>query len=60
MIDAGVEKIAIKEANRLNIPVVAIVDTNTKPDGVDHVSGNDDGAIKLYCESVADTIIGAW
>jgi small subunit ribosomal protein S2 len=62
VIDAGVEDIAIKEANRLNIPVVAIVDTNTKPNGVDYVvPGNDDAmrAIKLYCESVADTIIEA-
>jgi len=62
VIDAGEENIAIKEANRLNIPVVAIVDTNTKPDGVDYVvPGNDDAmrAIKLYCSSVADTIIEA-
>lgn len=62
VIDAGEENIAIKEANRLNIPVVAIVDTNTKPDGVDYVvPGNDDAmrAIKLYCASVADTIIEA-
>ena len=62
VIDAGEENIAIKEANRLNIPVIAIVDTNTRPDGVDFiVPGNDDAmrSIKLYCESVADTIIEA-
>lgn len=62
VVDAGNEQIAIKEANRLNIPVVAIVDTNTAPDGVDYViPGNDDAmrAIKLYCESIADTIIEA-
>ncbi len=62
VIDAGEEKIAIKEANRLNIPVIAIVDTNTRPEGVDYIiPGNDDAmrAIKLYCGSVADVIIEA-
>ena len=55
------KKLRLK-ANRLNIPVVAIVDTNTAPTGVDYiVPGNDDAmrAIKLYCEAVADTIIDA-
>ncbi len=62
VVDAGEEKIAIKEANRLNIPVIAIVDTNTRPEGVDYIiPGNDDAmrAIKLYCASVADVIIEA-
>jgi small subunit ribosomal protein S2 len=62
VIDAGEEKIAIKEANRLNIPVIAIVDTNTRPEGVDYIiPGNDDAlrAIRLYCASVADAIIEA-
>ena len=62
VIDVGHEKIATKEANRLGIPVVAIVDTNTSPDNVDYViPGNDDAirAIRLYCKAVADTIIDA-
>jgi small subunit ribosomal protein S2 len=62
VIDVGMEYIAIKEANKLGIPVVAIVDTNCKPDGVDYViPGNDDAirAIKLYVALVADAIIDA-
>ncbi|MEC7049062.1 MAG: 30S ribosomal protein S2 [Pseudomonadota bacterium] len=53
VIDTNKEAIAVKEANRLNIPVVAIVDTNAKPEGVDYIiPGNDDAmrAISFYCE----------
>jgi len=53
IIDTNKEAIAVEEANRLNIPVVAIVDSNAKPDGVDYViPGNDDAmrAITFYCE----------
>ena len=53
IIDTNKEAIAVEEANRLNIPVVAIVDSNAKPDGVDYViPGNDDAmrAISFYCE----------
>ena len=60
VIDVGHEYIAVAEANKLNIPVVAVVDTNCKPDGVDYViPGNDDAmrAIRLYAKAVADTII---
>lgn len=60
VIDVKNEKIAIAEANRLGIPVIAIVDTNCTPEGVDYViPGNDDAikAIKLYCESVADAVL---
>lgn len=60
VIDISHEKIAIKEANRLRIPVVAIVDTNVSPDNIDYViPGNDDAirAIRLYCKAVADAII---
>lgn len=60
IIDAGNEKIAIKEANRLGIPVIGIVDTNSRPDGVDYViPGNDDAirAINLYSNAVADAIL---
>ena len=59
VIDVGYEAIAIKEANKLGIPVVAVVDTNCKVDGVDYViPGNDDAirAIKLYSSHVADAI----
>ena len=60
VIDVDHERIAIKEANNLGIPVIGIVDTNSDPDGVDYViPGNDDAirAIKLYATSVADAII---
>ncbi|MBW8190895.1 30S ribosomal protein S2 [Neiella marina] len=56
VIDAEHEHIAIKEANNLGIPVVAVVDTNSSPAGVDYVvPGNDDAirAIQLYTSSVA-------
>ena len=59
VIDVGYEAIAVKEANKLGIPVVAIVDTNNKADGVDYiVPGNDDAirAIKLYSSHIADAI----
>ena len=60
VIDVGHEYIAVSEANKLNIPVVAIVDSNCKPDGVDYViPGNDDAlrAIRLYARAAADAII---
>ena len=53
VIDTNKESIAVTEANRLGIPVVAIVDSNASPDGVDFpIPGNDDAlrAISLYCE----------
>ena len=59
IIDVGYEKIALLEANKLGIPVVAVVDTNNSPDGVDYIiPGNDDSmrAIKLYCRAAADAI----
>jgi small subunit ribosomal protein S2 len=60
VIDVGHEKIAIHEARKLGIPVVAIVDTNCTPDDVDYVvPGNDDAmrAIQLYVEGVADAVL---
>ena len=60
VVDVGHEKIAVHEANKLGIPVVAIVDTNCTPDGVDYVvPGNDDAirAIQLYAAGVADAVI---
>lgn len=62
VIDAEVEHIAIKEANNLGIPVVAIVDTNSNPDGVSYVvPGNDDAirAVDLYLKGAVDTINAA-
>src|SRR5688572_26019252 len=56
VIDANKEELAIKEANVLGIPVVAILDTNVSPNGIAFpVPGNDDAsrAVRLYCESVA-------
>ncbi|SLN71240.1 30S ribosomal protein S2 [Ruegeria meonggei] len=56
VIDVKKEALAIAEANKLGIPVVAIVDTNCSPDGVDYIiPGNDDAAraISLYCDLVA-------
>src|SRR5581483_4281977 len=60
VIDVGHEKIAIHEAAKLGIPVVAIVDTNCSPDGIDYViPGNDDAmrAIRLYTAAVADAVL---
>jgi small subunit ribosomal protein S2 len=60
IIDVRKEDIAIKEANRLDIPIVAVVDTNCSPDGIDHViPGNDDAlrAIRLFASRIADAII---
>lgn len=59
VIDADHEHIAIKEANNLGIPVIAVVDTNSCPDNIDYiVPGNDDAirAVKLYLEAAAATI----
>jgi small subunit ribosomal protein S2 len=60
VIDVNQEDIAIKEANKLGIPVFAIVDSNSTPEGVDYIiPGNDDSlrAIHLYCDLVADTVL---
>ena len=60
VIDVGYHKIAITEAQKLGIPVVAVVDTNHSPDGIDYViPGNDDSsrAIRLYARGVADAVL---
>ncbi len=60
VIDIKREEIAVKEARRLDIPVVALVDTNCDPKTVNYpIPSNDDGtrAIRLFCQAVADTII---
>jgi len=59
VVDSKKEEIAVKEANRLGIPVVAIVDTNCDPDDIDYViPGNDDAlrAIKLFVSKIADAV----
>ena len=59
VIDADHEHIAVKEANNLGIPVYAVVDTNSNPDGVDFViPGNDDAirAVQLYLNAAADAV----
>jgi len=60
IIDVRKEEIAVAEANRLGIPIVAVVDTNCSPEGIDHViPGNDDAlrAIRLFASRIADSII---
>ena len=56
VVDTNKEELAIKEANVLGIPVVAILDSNSNPNGIAFpVPGNDDAsrAIRLYCEAIA-------
>ena len=60
VIDSRKEEIAVLEANRLNIPVVAIVDTNSDPDPINYViPGNDDAlrAIRLFTSKIADAVL---
>ena len=60
VIDTNKESIAIKEARRLNIPVIAILDTNCDPSAADFpIPGNDDAAraISLYCDLIADAVL---
>jgi small subunit ribosomal protein S2 len=60
VLDVGYEKIAVNEARKLGIPVIAVVDTNNSPEGVDYViPGNDDAirAIQLYTVAASDAIL---
>jgi len=60
IIDVGYHKIAVTEANKLGIPIIAVVDSNHTPDGIAYViPGNDDSsrAIRLYARGVADAIL---
>jgi len=62
VVDSNKEAIAVKEARKLGIPVVAVVDTNCDPDQVDHViPGNDDAlrAIRLFTTKIADAVVEA-
>ena len=59
VIDTVREQIAIKEANKLNIPIAAIIDTNSDPEGITYpIPGNDDArrSIDLYCNLMKSTI----
>ena len=60
VIDTNKEEIAVHEANKLNIPVIAVVDSNSNPEGVQYpIPGNDDAtrSITTYCELVAQSIL---
>jgi small subunit ribosomal protein S2 len=60
IVDANKEELAIKEANVLGIPVIAILDSNASPQGIAFpVPGNDDAsrAIRLYCDAIADAVL---
>ncbi len=60
VIDVNKESLALKEAQKLGVPVIAVVDSNASPDGVDYpIPGNDDAirSIKLYCKLVADSAL---
>jgi len=60
VIDTVREQIAIKEANKLNIPIAAIIDTNCDPEGITYpIPGNDDStkSIKLYCDLVSQAVL---
>jgi small subunit ribosomal protein S2 len=60
VIDPSKEEIAVREANKLRIPVVAVVDTNCDPDLIDYkIPGNDDAirAIRLFCAAIAEAVI---
>ena len=62
IIDTNVESLAVKEAIKLNIPIVAIIDTNSDPTGINFpIPGNDDArrSINLYCDLVKETILDA-
>jgi small subunit ribosomal protein S2 len=60
VIDTNKESLAIKEAQKLGIPIVAIIDSNSYPHGIDYIiPGNDDAtrAIKLYCQLISDAVL---
>jgi len=62
IVDTNIEELAVKEAIKLHIPIVAVVDTNSNPSGINFpIPGNDDArrAINLYCELIKQTILDA-
>ena len=59
IIDTNIESLAVAEAKKLNIPIIAVLDTNSDPTGIDFpIPGNDDArrSINLYCELIKNTI----
>ena len=62
IVDTNIEELAVKEAVRLHIPIVAILDTNSDPTGINYpIPGNDDArqSINLYCDLIKETIVDA-
>tara|TARA_Y100001958_G_scaffold24052_1_gene15005 strand:- start:192 stop:548 length:357 start_codon:yes stop_codon:yes gene_type:complete len=62
IIDTNYESLAIQESVKLGIPIIAILDSNSNPDGINYpIPGNDDArrAIDLYCNLIKDTILAA-
>ena len=62
IIDTNYESLAIKESIKLGIPIIAVLDTNSNPDGIDFpIPGNDDArrSIDLYCNLLKETILNA-
>ena len=62
IIDTNYESLAIQESVKLGIPIIAILDSNSNPDGIDYpIPGNDDArrSIDLYCDLIKETIIDA-
>ena len=59
IIDTNKEILAVKEANKIGIPIVAVIDSNSNPEGIDYpIPGNDDAirSIEYYCNAVSETI----
>jgi len=62
IIDTNIESLAVAEAKKLGIPIIAVLDTNSDPTGIDYpIPGNDDArrSINLYCKLLKDTILDA-
>ena len=62
VIDTNIESLAVAEAKKLSIPIIAVLDTNSDPTGIDYpIPGNDDArrSINLYCELLKSTIKNA-
>ena len=62
VIDTNYESLAIQESSKLGIPIIAILDSNSNPDGIDFpIPGNDDArrSIDLYCNLIKETIVSA-
>ncbi len=59
IIDTNKEILAVKEANKIGIPIVAVLDSNSSPEGIDYpIPGNDDAirSIEFYCSAISETI----